>query len=340
LGRGLRDPDGDGYVEYAPAAPGSLGNQGWKDSHDAVSFAHGRLAEAPIAMAEVQAYTYAAWRAGAALAAADGDDEAAADCHSRADDLQARFERDFWLPDQEAFAIALDHDKRPVDAIASNMGHLLWAGIIADHDKAAAVARWLVSPELFTGWGVRTLATSMARYSPLSYHNGSVWPHDTAICVAGLRTYGFIEEAHRIAGGMFAAAEPLDGRLPELFAGLTIDEVPVPVRYPTSCSPQAWASAAPLLVLRPCSVSSPTSRRGGSRSILRCPRERPHSTSSTCLSPVRVRRSRSTGTPSLCAGCARASHWYAARKRSFAMNPPTRSMNPPAWGWFRVGPSR
>jgi glycogen debranching enzyme len=201
-------------------------------------------------MAEVQAYTYAAWRAGAALAAADGDDEAAADCHSRADDLQARFERDFWLPDQEAFAIALDHDKRPVDAIASNMGHLLWAGIIADHDKAAAVARWLVSPELFTGWGVRTLATSMARYSPLSYHNGSVWPHDTAICVAGLRTYGFIEEAHRIAGGMFAAAEPLDGRLPELFAGLTIDEVPVPVRYPTSCSPQAWASAAPLLVLR------------------------------------------------------------------------------------------
>ena len=201
-------------------------------------------------MAEVQAYTYAAWRAGAALAAADGDDEAAAARHTRADDLQARFEQDFWLPDQEAFAMALDRDKRPVDAITSNMGHLLWAGIVADHDKAAAVARWLVSPELFTGWGVRTLATSMARYSPLSYHNGSVWPHDTAICIAGLRRYGFIEEAHRIAGGLFAAAEALDGRLPELFAGLTIDEVPVPVRYPTSCSPQAWASAAPLLVVR------------------------------------------------------------------------------------------
>ena len=146
--------------------------------------------------------------------------------------------------------MALDRDKRPVDAITSNMGHLLWAGIVADHDKAAAVARWLVSPELFTGWGVRTLATSMARYSPLSYHNGSVWPHDTAICIAGLRRYGFIEEAHRIAGGLFAAADALDGRLPELFAGLTIDEVPVPVRYPTSCSPQAWASAAPLLVVR------------------------------------------------------------------------------------------
>ncbi len=247
---GSGDPDGDGYVEYAPAGPGSLGNQGWKDSHDAVSFADGTLAEAPIAMAEVQAYTYAAWRAGAALAAADGDDAAAAARHTRADDLQARFERDFWLPDREAFAMALDRDKRPVDAITSNMGHLLWAGIVADHDKAAAVARRLVSPELFTGWGVRTLATSMARYSPLSYHNGSVWPHDTAICIAGLRRYGFVEEAHRIAGGLFAAAEALDGRLPELFAGLTIDEVPVPVRYPTSCSPQAWASAAPLLVVR------------------------------------------------------------------------------------------
>jgi glycogen debranching enzyme len=244
---GPGDPDGDGYVEYGPAGHGSLGNQGWKDSHDGVSFADGTLAEAPIAMAEVQAYTYAAWRAAAALAAADGDEEVAAARHARAADLQARFERDFWLPDREAFAIALDRDKRPVDAITSNMGHCLWAGIVADHDKAAAVARWLVSPELFTGWGVRTLATSMARFSPLSYHNGSVWPHDTAICVAGLRRY---EEAHRIAGGLLPAAEALDGRLPELFAGLTIDEMPVPVRYPTSCSPQAWASAAPLLVVR------------------------------------------------------------------------------------------
>jgi glycogen debranching enzyme len=247
---GPGDPDGDGYVEYGPAGLGSLGNQGWKDSHDGVSFADGRLAEPPLAMAEVQAYAYAAWRAAAALSAADGDAEAAAARHARAADLQARFEQDFWLPDREAFAIALDGDKRPVDAITSNMGHCLWAGIVADHDKAAAVARWLVSPELFTGWGVRTLASSMARFSPLSYHNGSVWPHDTAICVAGLRRYGFVEEAHRIAGGLLRAAETLDGRLPELFAGLTTDEMPVPVRYPTSCSPQAWASAAPLLIVR------------------------------------------------------------------------------------------
>jgi len=247
---GPGDLDGDGYIEYQPAGPGSLVNQGWKDSHDGVSFADGRLAETPIALAEVQAYTYAAWRAAAALAAAEGDDAAAAARNAKADDLQARFEQDFWLPDREAFAIGLDRDKRPIDSVTSNMGHCLWAGIVADRDKAAAVARWLVSPEMFTGWGIRTLATSMARYTPLSYHNGSVWPHDTAICIAGLRRYGFIEEAHRIAGGLLPAAEALDGRLPELFAGLTIDEMPVPVRYPTSCSPQAWASAAPLLVVR------------------------------------------------------------------------------------------
>jgi glycogen debranching enzyme len=247
---GPGDPDVDGYVEYGSPGPGSLVNQGWKDSHDAVSFADGRLAEPPIAIAEVQAYTYAAWRAAAALAAADGDDATAAARNARADDLQARFEHDFWLPDREAFAFALDRDKRPIDAIASNMGHCLWAGIVADRDKAAAVARWMVSPELFTGWGIRTLAASMRRYSPLSYHNGSVWPHDTAICVAGLRRYGFIEEAHRVALGLLSAADALEGRLPELFAGLTADEMPVPVRYPTSCSPQAWASAAPLLVVR------------------------------------------------------------------------------------------
>ena len=169
---------------------------------------------------------------------------------ARADELRAGFERDFWLPDREAFAIALDRDKRAVDGIASNMGHCLWAGIVEDREKAAAVARWLVSPELFGGWGIRTLATSMARYSPLSYHNGSVWPHDTAIGIAGLRRYGFVDEANRLATGMLAAAEALGGRLPELFAGLTSEEMPVPVRYPTSCSPQAWASASPLLLMR------------------------------------------------------------------------------------------
>ena len=134
--------------------------------------------------------------------------------------------------------------------MASNMGHCLWAGIVDDRDKAAAVARWLTSPELFSGWGVRTLATSMARYNPLSYHNGSVWPHDTAICIAGLRRLGFVDEAMEVTSALLAAAEASGGRLPELFAGLTAQEASVPVPYPASCSPQAWASAAPLLVTR------------------------------------------------------------------------------------------
>ena len=247
---GPGDPDRDGYVEYARQSAHGLVNQGWKDSADAVSFADGRLAEPPVALAEVQAYAYAAWRAGAALAAADDDPSTATARQERADKLRAQFDRDFWLPERAAYAIALDCHKRPVDAVASNMGHCLWAGIVADPDKAAAVARWLVSPELFTGWGVRTLASSMARYNPLSYHNGSVWPHDTAICIAGLRRAGRGDEALQLAGGLLAAAETCDGRLPELFAGLARDEMPVPVPYPASCSPQAWASAAPLLVTR------------------------------------------------------------------------------------------
>ena len=247
---GPGDPDGDGYVEYAPRSTGSLVNQGWKDSYDGVSFADGRLQDPPIALAEVQAYAYAAWRAGAALAAANGNDATSLEREVRADALRARFDEDFWLPDRGAFALALDGHKRPVDAVASNMGHCLWAGIVADSDKAAAVARWLTSPELFSGWGIRTLATSMGRYNPLSYHNGSVWPHDTAICVAGLRRAGFVDAAHRVASGLLAAVQACGGRPPELFAGLTPEDIPAPVPYPASCSPQAWASAAPLMLLR------------------------------------------------------------------------------------------
>lgn len=247
---GAGDADGDGYVEYAPQTARSLANQGWKDSFDGVSFANGRLPDGPIALAEVQAYAYGAWRAGAALADATGDHVNAAARRARAETLQAQFERDFWLPGIGAFALALDGDKQPVDAIASNMGHCLWTGIVRDPDQAAGVARWLASPELFSGWGIRTLATTMHRYNPLSYHNGSVWPHDTAICIAGLRRAGFIDEALRVATGLLAAADARSGRLPELFAGLSADRVATPVPYPASCSPQAWAAAAPLLIVR------------------------------------------------------------------------------------------
>jgi glycogen debranching enzyme len=248
--RGDGDPDGDGYLEYSPSTGAGMLNQGWKDSADSISFANGDLADPPIALAEVQAYAYAAFRAGAALSAASGDHRQASARAASADALSAQFIDDFWLPDQQAIALALDRNKRPVDSIASNMGHCLWTGIVSDHDKAACVARWLASPELFSGWGVRTLATSMARYNPLSYHNGSAWPHDTAICMAGLRRAGFVDEAMQLAEGLLAAAHARGNRLPELFAGLAPADAGVPVPYPASCVPQAWASAAPLLVLR------------------------------------------------------------------------------------------
>jgi glycogen debranching enzyme len=145
--------------------------------------------------------------------------------------------------------VGLDADKRPIDALASNMGHCLWTGIV-DDDKAEAVAKHLMSPEMFSGFGVRTLAASMAAYNPMSYHNGSVWPHDSALCAAGLMRYGFVEAAQRIALGLLAATNSFGGRLPELFCGFDRSEYPVPVAYPTSCTPQAWAAATPIQLLR------------------------------------------------------------------------------------------
>jgi glycogen debranching enzyme len=236
-------------VEYCRATPAGLRNQGWKDSHDAIHFADGLLAEPPIALCELQAYAYAAWLGGADLAEAAGDASTAGTRRARAAALKDAFNRDFWLPDRRAFAVALDADKRPVSSVTSNMGHCLWAGIV-DSARAADVARWLTAPELASGWGLRTLATSMARYDPLSYHNGSVWPHDTAIAIAGLRRTGFTDAATELSLGLLAACQASGGRPPELFSGLDPTDMAVPVPYPASCSPQAWASAAPLLVVR------------------------------------------------------------------------------------------
>ena len=243
------DRDGDGFVEYQRADVNGLVNQGWKDSWDGVNFADGALAEPPIALCEVQGYVYDAYLTRGLLAKDAGDYEAAERWATRAADLKRQFNERFWLPKRGYFAIALDGDKRPVDACASNMGHCLWSGIV-DDDKAAAVADRLLSPEMFSGWGVRTLATDMGAYNPASYHNGSVWPHDNALIVAGLMRYGFVEEAHRVAFAVLDAAEAFGGRLPELFCGFDREHYPEPVAYPTSCSPQAWASAAPLSLLR------------------------------------------------------------------------------------------
>jgi len=243
------DRDGDGFIEYQRSTGRGLVNQGWKDSFDAISFADGRPAEPPIALAEVQGYAYSAYLARAHLAREAGDHPAAEHWAHQAAALRQRFNAAFWLPERGYYALALDRDKRPVDALASNMGHCLWTGIV-DQDKAASVAQQLLSPQMFTGFGVRTLATSMARYNPVSYHNGSVWPHDNAIVMAGLMRYGFTGQAQRVALAQIEAAAQLGSRLPELFCGFDRREFGAPVRYPTACIPQAWAAAAPLYLLR------------------------------------------------------------------------------------------
>lgn len=243
------DRDGDGYVEYQRTTDRGLENQGWKDSWDSTRFADGQLAKAPIALCEVQGYVYAALIARGHFATEAGDDVLAETLRVRAADLKARFNRDFWIEERGWFALGLDRDKRQLDALTSNMGHCLWTGIV-DEEKAPIVAKHLLSAEMFSGWGVRTLAENMVGYNPISYHNGSVWPHDSAICAAGLMRYGMIEESHRVMEGLVAAGSHFGNRMPELFAGLNRSQYPYPVSYPTSCSPQAWAAASPLLFLR------------------------------------------------------------------------------------------
>jgi glycogen debranching enzyme len=243
------DADRDGFVEYRRHTDRGLVNQGWKDSFDGINHMDGRLAAPPIALSEVQAYVYAAFRTRAALADADGDTVTAEHWRGRAARLKAEFNQWFWMPDLNAFAIALDGAKQQVDAITSNMGHCLWTGIV-DDEKAPAVAAHLVGPALNSGFGIRTLATDMGAFNPMSYHNGSVWPHDTAICVAGLAHYGYMAEAQQISLGLLDAAGHFGSRLPELFCGFDRSEFGSPVPYPTSCSPQAWSAAAPRLILR------------------------------------------------------------------------------------------
>jgi len=243
------DCDGDGFVEYARSTELGLANQGWKDSFDGITFATGEIAEPPIALAEVQGYVYAAYLAKSHFCSERQDADGAAYWAEQAQALKDEFNRAFWLPDRGYFALGLDASKQPIDSLASNMGHCLWTGIV-DAGKASAVARHLTSPDMFSGFGIRTLAASSAAYNPMSYHNGSVWPHDNAICAAGLMRYGFVREAQQVAMGILEAAEWFGGRLPELFCGFDRTEFGEPVHYPTSCSPQAWASAAPFHLLR------------------------------------------------------------------------------------------
>ncbi|WP_280367107.1 glycogen debranching N-terminal domain-containing protein [Nocardia wallacei] len=247
------DRDGDGFVEYQRATDRGLSNQGWKDSFDGINDAAGHLAETPIALCEVQSYVYAAYLARAELAEEFGDQAVAARMREHAAQLRTKFGEAFWLPEKGWYAVALDGRKRRVDALTSNVGHCLWSGIATDEQAAQLIQR-LSTPEMDSGFGLRTLASNMGAFNPMSYHNGSVWPHDTAIAVAGLLRYrhipGAIELATRLADGLLDAAAAFGGRLPELFCGFPRSRFSVPVPYPTSCSPQAWASAAPLLLVR------------------------------------------------------------------------------------------
>ncbi|GAA2366768.1 amylo-alpha-1,6-glucosidase [Catellatospora methionotrophica] len=242
---------GNGYVWYQRRNEKSgLENQCWKDSWDSISYRDGTLPGFPRATCELQGYAYDARMRGARLARLIWKDpDYANKLEKQAADLKRRFNRDYWVADGEYYALALDAEGKQVDVLTSNIGHLLWSGIVPQ-SRARAVARHLLGPRLFSGWGVRTLALGEKRYNPIGYHVGTVWPFDCSFIAWGLRRYGFKKEAAQIAAGILDAAEYFDGRLPEAFGGYPREETKYPVQYPTACSPQAWSTGAPLLLLR------------------------------------------------------------------------------------------
>jgi glycogen debranching enzyme len=246
------DRDGDGFVEYRRETEAGLVNQGWKDSYDAIFHQDGKLAEGPIALCEVQAYVYAAKRAASDLAKALNDSELAAKLGLEAEQLRARFEDAFWCEEIGTYALALDGEKRRCRVRTSNAGHALFAGI-ASPERARRVADALLSEHSFSGWGIRTVASGEARYNPMSYHNGSIWPHDNALVAMGFARYGLKKEAGRVFSALFGAAIYQElRRLPELFCGFVRRPRRGPTAYPVACSPQAWAAAAPFALLEAC----------------------------------------------------------------------------------------
>jgi len=246
------DRDGDGFVEYCGRGRRSLLHQGWKDSHDGVLFASGQPARPPIALVEVQGYALDARRRMARLCRMLGHHERAARLLEDARALKRRLAPGFWIERAGRFAMALDAEKRPVDARGSNPGHLLFSRAVGE-EHAMKIAEALLSPDSFSGWGIRTLAKGQPAYNPLSYHNGAVWPHDNAMAAMGMACYGMTHAAGRVQSGLWAAAQHFRHlRLPELFCGLDRQAGQFPVHYPVACSPQAWASGAPFLLLRAC----------------------------------------------------------------------------------------
>ncbi len=256
------DADGDGFVEYERRSSRGLINQGWKDSPDANRFRDGRLPVGPLALVEVQAYVHRARLEVARLAALRGEKALAQRQEKAAAALAERFEASFWMEDVGTYAMALDAEKRQVDAIASNAGHVLWSGI-ASPQHASRVASSLMGPGLWSGWGIRTLSEEMAGYNPIGYHIGTVWPHDNAIAAAGLLRYGFRDEAAKVAAAMLESTVFFrDSRLPELFCGFDRNRSPFPVPYPVACSPQAWAAGALFQLLGAMLGLDPDAARG------------------------------------------------------------------------------
>lgn len=253
--RDYGDADGDGFLEYFDASGHGLANQGWKDSADSVRWHDGTIAQGPIALAEAQGYAYRAALDGAELLEAFGL-AGGKEWRAWAGNLAERFRTAFWVSDENGPypAIALDHAKRPVDSVASNMGHLLGTGML-NHDEARWVVSRLVDPTLFSGFGIRTVSSTNGAYWPLRYHAGSVWPHDTAMTVDGMLREGFFAEARTVARGLLEAAREFDYQLPELFGGAARDQVNVPVPYPAACHPQAWSAAAAVVVARALGVN-------------------------------------------------------------------------------------
>jgi len=244
------DRDGDGYIEYQRKTTLGLENQCWKDSWNSILFHDGSLAPTPRATCEIQGYAYDAKVRCARLARQIWKDEAfASKLEDQAAELKRRFNHDFWIPDRQFFALALDGHKRKVDSLCSNIGQLLWSGIV-DDDKVSAVRNHLMGPKMFSGWGIRTMAEGEGGYNPIEYHNGTVWPHDCSIIAAGLARYGYRSDASDIVAGIFEASIAFRSRLPEVFAGYERTKTRFPVEYPTACLPQAWAAGAPMLGIR------------------------------------------------------------------------------------------
>jgi glycogen debranching enzyme len=267
--REYADSDGDTFLEYHRISEKGLVNQGWKDSWDAISYQNGTLAEPPIALCEVQAYAFAAYMAMSYLARRLGSPEDGLRWQHLAETLQANFLRQFWWEEEQAFYLALDGAKQPCKVVSSNAGQCLWTGIVPEGMASGLVDR-MMRPDMYTEWGIRTLSANSARYNPMSYHNGSVWPHDTAFIGAGFARYGFKAEAGKLLGNLYGLSLHYEGaRLPELFCGFERRRDYGPTRYPVACAPQSWAAGGPFLLLSAILGFEPDAERG--RLVVRHP---------------------------------------------------------------------